>query len=202
VCRQCWWCQWGTGTVKRHLYPFASNCSPKGDQVPNTHSSESLQKTEAGGGRWWEDKSWLLLLSWDRIGVLVFLVQKESEKNCCFRSFTFLSSCWDGGSSSSSSWPLLNWINTQFHENGTQFCSLDKYLHPNQGWNGGLDFETLMPSFMKPNPVFPYTMARFKLGESEPAPTNAPCTRYLLWTQLWMNLNWVNIWFHLGNPVL
>jgi hypothetical protein len=35
---------------------------------------------------------------------------------------------------------------------------------PKSGMKWGLDFVTLMPSFMKPNPFFAYTMARFKLG--------------------------------------
>jgi hypothetical protein len=38
-------------------------------------------------------------------------------------------------------------------------------------------------------------------GHSEPAPTHQPTIHWMpVFTQLWMNLNWVNIWFHLGNP--
>ncbi len=35
-------------------------------------------------------------------------------------------------------------------------------------------------------------------SHSEPAPTSAPSTGCLLLLTLWMNLNSVNIWFHLG----
>jgi hypothetical protein len=51
-------------------------------------------------------QSWLL--SWDRIGVLVFLVQEESEKNFGFRSLTFLSSCCDGGTAAAAAASELN----------------------------------------------------------------------------------------------
>jgi hypothetical protein len=38
-------------------------------------------------------------------------------------------------------------------------------------------------------------------GQKEPAPTISPSTGCWLYDSVVMNLNWVNIWFHLGNPI-
>jgi hypothetical protein len=50
---------------------------------------------------------------------------------------------------------------------------------------------------------FGSTTHRSPSGHTEPPRTSAPSIHWMpVITELWMNLNWVNLWFHLPNPIL